>query len=73
MQGTIIIAEAGVNHNGEMKIAKKLIEASAIAGADYVKFQSFKADSLVTKYAEQAKYQKKIPRQQKANLICLKD
>ena len=56
MQETIIIAEAGVNHNGDMKIAKKLIEASAFAGADYVKFQSFKADSLVTKYAEQAKY-----------------
>ena len=58
MKRTIIIAEAGVNHNGDMRLAKELIEASAMAGADYVKFQSFKADSLVTKNAEQAKYQK---------------
>ena len=72
MPGTIIIAEAGVNHNGDMKIAKKLIEASAIAGADYVKFQSFKADSLVTKYAEQAKYQKENTKTTESQFNMLK-
>lgn len=54
---TIIIAEAGVNHNGNIEIAKKLIEKAAEAGADFVKFQTFKADSLVSKKAKKAKYQ----------------
>jgi N,N'-diacetyllegionaminate synthase len=45
----IIIAEAGVNHNGDFGNAKKLILAAANAGADYVKFQTFKADKLVSK------------------------
>ena len=44
----IIIAEAGVNHNGDFESAKKLILAAANAGADYVKFQTFKADRLVS-------------------------
>jgi len=56
---TIIIAEAGVNHNGSIKIAKKLIDAAAKAGADYVKFQTFKASEMVTNYASLAEYQKK--------------
>ena len=55
----LIIAEAGVNHNGDMNKAKKLIDVAADAGVDYVKFQSFKADKLVTKDAEKAAYQKK--------------
>ncbi len=55
---TTIIAEAGVNHNGSILVAKKLINAAVIAGADIVKFQTFKADSLVTKLAEKAGYQK---------------
>jgi N,N'-diacetyllegionaminate synthase len=59
MNSTIIIAEAGVNHNGSMKLAKQLIDAAVSAGADYVKFQTFKAESLVTKQAEQAVYQAK--------------
>ncbi len=54
----IIIAEAGVNHNGNFEIAKKLILAAANAGADYVKFQTFKADKLVSKDAQKAEYQK---------------
>ena len=54
----IIIAEAGVNHNGDFENAKKLILAAANAGADYVKFQTFKADKLVSKYAQKAEYQK---------------
>ncbi|MBO4305514.1 MAG: N-acetylneuraminate synthase [Lentisphaeria bacterium] len=55
----IIIAEAGVNHNGDLAMAKELVRAAAEAGADYVKFQTFSADKLVTKTAKQAEYQKK--------------
>lgn len=55
----IIIAEAGVNHNGNMEIAKQLVKYAAEAGADYVKFQTFSAEKLVTKTAKQAAYQKK--------------
>lgn len=54
---TLIIAEAGVNHNGDMDIARELIRAAARAGADMVKFQSFRADALVTGDAPKAKYQ----------------
>lgn len=54
-----IIAEAGVNHNGDMDIAKNLIDEAKKAGADAVKFQSFNADNLVTKSARQAEYQSK--------------
>lgn len=54
-----IIAEAGVNHNGSIELAKKLIDAAADAGADYVKFQTFNPQKLVSKYAKTAEYQKK--------------
>ncbi len=54
---TLIIAEVGVNHNGDMDLAKKLIEIAARAGADLVKFQSFSADRLVTPSASKARYQ----------------
>lgn len=57
MEKTLIIAEAGVNHNGDIKLAKKLIDVAAQAGVDYVKFQTFKASKLVTKKASRAKYQ----------------
>ncbi len=57
---TIIIAEAGVNHNGKISYAKKLIEIAATSGADYVKFQTFKTDNLIIKKAPKANYQKKI-------------
>ena len=53
----LIIAEAGVNHNGDMSIAKKLIDVAAGAGADLVKFQTFNADRLVTATASKADYQ----------------
>jgi len=56
---TLIIAEAGVNHNGDIDMAKKLIEAAAAAGADLVKFQTFQADRLVTRSALKADYQVK--------------
>jgi N-acetylneuraminate synthase/N,N'-diacetyllegionaminate synthase len=54
----LIIAEAGVNHNGSLENAKKLILAGAEAGVDYVKFQTFKANKLVSKDAKKADYQK---------------
>lgn len=59
MNKTLIIAEAGVNHNGSIEMAKQLIDTAAIAGVDYVKFQTFKAEKLVTKEAKQAEYQQR--------------
>jgi N,N'-diacetyllegionaminate synthase len=54
----LIIAEAGVNHNGDISLAKKMIDVAADAGADLVKFQTFNADRLVTENAAKADYQK---------------
>ncbi len=59
MKKTLIIAEAGVNHNGDINLAKKLIAAAADANVDYVKFQTFNSKKLVSKNAEKASYQKK--------------
>ena len=56
-QLTTVIAEAGVNHNGDINLAKLLINAAADAGADYVKFQTFSADRQVTRNAQKAHYQ----------------
>lgn len=55
----LIIAEAGVNHNGDINLAKKLIDVAADAGVDYVKFQTFKAEKLVSKSAKKAEYQER--------------
>lgn len=57
MSQILIIAEAGVNHNGDLDRALELVEKAQWAGADYVKFQTFKTSKLVTKNAEQANYQ----------------
>jgi len=57
MKNTIIIAEAGVNHNGRLDNAFKLVDAAVAAGVDYVKFQTFKANKLVSAYAKKADYQ----------------
>jgi len=57
MSKVIIIAEAGVNHNGDIVLAKHLIDAATEAGADYVKFQTFKAEEVISKYAVKAEYQ----------------
>ena len=55
----LIIAEAGVNHNGSLEIAKHLVDEASSAGVDIIKFQTFKAEKLVSKAAKQAEYQKK--------------
>lgn len=57
---TLIIAEAGVNHNGELEMARRLVEVAAQSGADFVKFQTFKADRLVTRHAAKADYQRQL-------------
>lgn len=58
MKRTLIIAEAGVNHNGSIEVAKQLVDKAAMAGADIIKFQTFKTDKLVSKSAKMASYQK---------------
>ena len=59
MKHTLIIAEAGVNHNGSLEMAKQLVDKAVEAGVDYIKFQTFKASKLVTRTAKQAEYQQK--------------
>lgn len=70
---TIIIAEAGVNHNGSLAIAKRLIEEAAKAGADYIKFQSFVTENLVSRNAKLADYQKINLDSEKSQFEMLKE
>ena len=56
-QKILIIAEAGVNHNGEMRLAKKLIDIAKKSGADFIKFQNWQAEELATSNAKMAPYQ----------------
>ena len=53
----LIIAEAGVNHNGKLDMAFQLVDVAALAGADAVKFQTFKAEKFISPYAKKAEYQ----------------
>ena len=68
----IIIAEIGVNHNGNMKIAKKLIKSAAKAGADFVKFQTFNTENFVTPNSSAAEYQTKFLGKNKTQFSMLK-
>lgn len=70
--GVFIIAEAGVNHNGDIKLAKELIDAAKEAGADAVKFQTWKTELLVTKDAIQAEYQTKNTGKKESQFEMLK-
>ena len=67
-----IIAEAGVNHNGSLKLAKKLVDVAKEASADAVKFQTFKAEKIVTKNAEMVNYQKRNIGKKESQLEMLK-
>ncbi|KPK41118.1 MAG: pseudaminic acid synthase, partial [Omnitrophica WOR_2 bacterium SM23_29] len=57
MNRVFIVAEAGVNHNGSLRVAKKMIEVAAAAGCDAIKFQTFRAENIVTKNASKTRYQ----------------
>ena len=69
----LIIAEAGVNHNGSLELAKQLIDKAVEAGVDIIKFQTFKSEKLVSKAAKQAEYQQRnIGKQDEGQLAMLK-
>jgi N,N'-diacetyllegionaminate synthase len=72
MKKVFIIAEAGVNHNGSLELAKKLIDVASDAGADAVKFQTFKAENLVSKNAQKADYQKQTTNSEESQFDMIK-
>lgn len=67
-----IIAEAGVNHNGDFSLAKKMVDVAKHAGVDYIKFQTFVPEKLVSKFVEKAEYQKKTTGADESQLSMLK-
>lgn len=72
MSKVLIIAEAGVNHNGSLKLAKRMVDAATTAGADAIKFQTFTAHSLVSRFAPKAIYQKRTAGKDESQLDMLK-
>ena len=72
MSKIFIIAEAGVNHNGDIEIAKKLVDKAVVAGADAVKFQTFKAENIVCRDARKADYQMETTDQTESQFDMLK-
>ncbi|AOR23421.1 N-acetylneuraminate synthase [Clostridium taeniosporum] len=70
--GVFIIAEAGVNHNGDINLAKKLVDMAKECGADAVKFQTFKAEESTGLFAEKAKYQKENDKTEESQLEMIK-
>lgn len=73
MKHVLVIAEAGVNHNGSLALAKQLVDKAAEAGVDFVKFQTFKSEKLVSKSARQAEYQQRnIGKKDEGQLAMLK-
>ena len=72
MDRVFIIAEAGVNHNGNVEIAKKLVDAARNAGSDAVKFQTFKAEKTVSIFAAKAEYQKGTTEESETQLEMVK-
>ncbi|HEY0680478.1 MAG TPA: N-acetylneuraminate synthase [Chitinophagaceae bacterium] len=72
MKKVTIIAEAGVNHNGSIRLAKQLVDAASDAGADYVKFQTFKAEQIASAHATKASYQQANTGNDEGQLAMLK-
>jgi N,N'-diacetyllegionaminate synthase len=68
----LVIAEAGVNHNGDIELAKQLVDEAYAAGADYIKFQTFKAENLVTAKARKAEYQERQTGSEESQYSMLK-
>jgi len=71
-ESVFVVAEIGVNHNGDVRLAKKLVDAAKDAGSDAVKFQAFKAERVVTRYAEKAEYQKETTGPSKSQYDMIK-
>ncbi|EAI4827471.1 N-acetylneuraminate synthase [Campylobacter lari] len=72
MESVVVIAEAGVNHNGDLNLAKKLIEVASEAGADYVKFQTFRTELCISKNAQKAEYQLKTTSHEESQFDMIK-
>ena len=67
-----IIAEAGVNHNGSIELAKQLIDKAVWAGVDCIKFQTFKSENVVSKIAQKSEYQKRTTDNDESQLDMVK-